>query len=96
MRIFKLKNKYHRLAVKNKSEQKIIRELSSCLIENYNSFTQISIEYQKNQQKLFKPIDITYKPTKGIEIEPLCVFFGRYVKSVFISLLKRRKNAQSS
>ena len=28
----------------------------------------------KKQKKLFKPIDIIYKPTKHIEIEPLCFF----------------------
>ena len=39
-----LKNKYHRLTVKNKNEQKIVRQLSSCLIEKYSGFTQITHE----------------------------------------------------
>ena len=47
LRIFELKNKYRRLAVKNKDEQNLIRQLSSCLIEKYSGFTQISLEYQK-------------------------------------------------
>ena len=75
MRIFELKNKYRRLAVKDKREQKIVRQLSSCLIEKYSGFTQISIEYQKRQRKLYKPIDTIYKPTKRIEIKPPCFFF---------------------
>ena len=29
---------------------------------------------RKKQRKLFKPIDIIYKPTKNIEIEPVCYF----------------------
>ena len=33
LRIFELKNKYRRLTVKTKNEQKIVRQLSSCLIE---------------------------------------------------------------
>ena len=75
LRIFELKNKYRRLAVKDKSEQKIVRQLPSSLTEKYSGFTQISIEYEKKQRKLFKPVDIIYKPIKRIEIEPLC-FFG--------------------
>ena len=85
MRIFELKSKYRRLAVKDKSEQKIVRQLSSCLIEIYSGFTQISIEYQKKQRKLFKPIDIIYKPTKRIEIEPLC-FFSDDMSKAYSSL----------
>ena len=92
LRIFELQNKYRRLTVKNKNEQKIVRQLSSCLIEKYSGFTQISLEYKKKQRKLFKPIDIIYKPTKRIEIEPLCFFFKRLIKSLFVSLFERRKN----
>ena len=60
--------------MKDKNKREIVRQLSSCLIEKYSSFTIISIEYQKKQRKLFKLIDIIYKPTKHIEIEPLCYF----------------------
>ena len=81
LRIFELKNKCRRLTVKDKSEQKIARQLSRCLIKKYSSFTQISIEYQKKQRKLFKPVDIIYKPTKRIEIEPLCFFSGDMSKT---------------
>ena len=60
--------------MKDKSKQKIVRQLSSCLIEKYSGFTVISIDFQKKQRKMFKAIDIIYKPTKSIEIEPLCYF----------------------
>ena len=95
MSIFELKNKYCRLAVKDKSEQKIIRQLSSCLIEKYSGFTQISIEYGKKQRKLFKPIDIIYKPTKRIEIEPLCFFSDNMSKaySYLYSIGEKMKRA---
>ena len=74
LKVFELKNKFRYLAMKDKTKQNIRRELSSCLIEKYSGFTIISIEYQKKQRKLFKPIDIIYKSTKHIEIEPLCYF----------------------
>ena len=74
LRVFELKNKYRWFSVKDKSKQKIVRQLSSCLIEKYSGFRVISIEFERKQRKLFKPIDIIYKPTKSIEIEPLCYF----------------------
>ena len=50
LRIFELQNKYRRLTVKNKNEQKIVRQLSSCLIDKYSGFTQISLEYKKSKE----------------------------------------------
>ena len=38
LRVFELKNKLRRLAMKDKSKQKIVRQLSSCLIERYSGF----------------------------------------------------------
>ena len=37
--------------MKDKNQQKIVRQLSSCLIEKYNGFTIISIEYQNKADK---------------------------------------------
>ena len=74
LRVFELKNNFRQFEMKDKNKREIVRQLSSCLIEKYSSFTIISIEYQKKQRKLFKLIDIIYKPTKHIEIEPLCYF----------------------
>ena len=85
LRIFELKHKYRRLTVKNKNEQKIVRQLSSCLIEKYSGVTQISLEYKRKQRKLFKPIDIIYKPTKRLEIKPLC-FFSNDLSKGYLSL----------
>ena len=47
LRVFELKNKFRRFTMKDKSKQKIVRQLSSCLIEKYSGFTVISIEFQK-------------------------------------------------
>ena len=60
--------------MKKPDEQKVVRQLSSCLIEKYNGFTVIRIEYDKKERKNFEPLDIIYKPTKRLEIEPLCYF----------------------
>ena len=71
-----------------------MRQLSSCLIEKYSGFTIISIEYQKKQRKLFKPIDIIYKPTKHIEIEPLC-YFTEDISKAYSSLHSKGKKGLS-
>ena len=52
-RVFELKNKFRPFTMKDKSKQKILRQLSSCLIEKYSGFTVISVEFQKKQRKMF-------------------------------------------
>ena len=76
--------------MKDESKQKIVRQLSSCLIEKYSGFRLISIEHEKKQRKLFKPIDIIYKPTKSIEIEPLC-FFSDDISKAYLSPYSKGK-----
>ena len=51
LRVFELKNKFRRFTMKDKSKQKIVRQLSSCLIEEYSGFTVISIEFQKKNKE---------------------------------------------
>ena len=92
LRVFK--NKFRHLAMKDKTKQKIVKQLPSCLIEKYSGFTIISIEYQKKQRKLFKPIDIIYKPTKPIEIEPLC-YFSEDIFNAYSSLHSKGKKGLS-
>ena len=85
LRFFALKNKYRRFSVKDKNKQKTVRQLSSCLIEKYSGFRVISIDFERKQRKLFKPIDIIYKPTKSTEIEPLC-YFSDDISKAYLSL----------
>ena len=74
VRVYELKKKYRHLTMKKPDEQKFVRQLSSCLIEKYNGFTVIQIQNEKKERKIFEPLDIVYKPTKQLEIEPLCFF----------------------
>ena len=74
LRIFELKDKYRQLLMKEPKKQNIVRQLSSCLIEKYNGFQVISIEFDRKQKKNFQPIDIIYKSTKYPEIEPICYY----------------------
>ena len=74
LRVYELKKKYRHLFMKKPDQQKIVKQLSSCLIEKYNGFTVIHIEYEKKERKNFQPLDIIYKLTKDLETEPLCYF----------------------
>ena len=51
LRIFELKDKYRQLSMKEPKKQNIIRQLSSCLIQKYNGFQVISIEFDRKQKK---------------------------------------------
>ena len=81
LRVFELKNKFRRFSMKDKSKQKVVRQLSSSLIKKYSGFQVILIEYERKQRKMFKPIDIICKPMKRIEIELLCYFSDNISKS---------------
>ena len=96
LRVFELKNNFRQFEMKDKNKREIVRQLSSCLIEKYSSFTIISIEYQKKQRKLFKLIDIIYKPTKHIEIEPLCYFSDDISKAYSSLHLNGKKRTAKS
>ena len=74
LRVYELKKKYRHLFMKKPDRQKIVKQLSSCLIEKYNGFTVIRIAYEKKERKNFEPLDIIYKPTKDLETEPLYYF----------------------
>ena len=51
LRVFELKNKFCQLRVKNRDEQKIVRQLSSCLIQKFSGFQITSIQQQENSKK---------------------------------------------
>ena len=84
--------------MKKTKKQNIIRQISSCLTEKYSGFQAISIEYERKQRRKFKLLNIIYKPTKRIEIEPLCYFSDNISKAYkcFYSSPKKNKCAVMS
>ena len=78
----------------------MVKQLSSCLIEKYNGFGVIRIEHEKKERKNFEPLDIIYKPTKHLEIEPLCYFttdisFAYFAYYLHASKMTRANKVQS-
>ena len=95
LRVFELKNQFRHFTRKDPKKQNIFSQISSCLIEKYNGFQSISLEFARREIKNFKPIDIIYKPTKNPEISPLCLFTEDILKAYtnFYNIKDKTKRA---
>ena len=74
MRIFELKNKLRYITQTNTNKKNIIREISTCIIEKFNGFNIVRIDFDQKIRQNFLPIDIIYKPVKK-EDEIIDCFF---------------------
>ena len=74
LRVFEQKNKYRQFYIKSQDKQKQMKQLASCLIEKYNGFQVIKVDFNKKQRRNFQPIDIIYIPTKNAQILPECYY----------------------
>ena len=64
LRVFELKDKFRYLIKQNNEQKKIVNEVSACVIERFNGFTIIRLEFDNEIRKDFTPVDIIYKPVK--------------------------------
>ena len=67
-RFSELKDKCRYLINENSTKKRIIRKLSSCVIEKCNGFTIVRIENDREIRKKFYPINIIYKPVKKLDV----------------------------
>ena len=97
LRLFELTSKFQHLTMKDPKKQNIVRQISSCLTEKYNGFQAISTEFARRERKIFKPIDIIYKPTKNPEICLLCYYTEDISKAYtsFYNVKDKTKRAYS-
>ena len=72
LRVYELKNKFREVRLKNSKEQKIVRQLSSCIQEKFDGFNIVCVEYSKKLRKTFKPINVVYKPVRKPEKKISC------------------------
>ena len=92
LRVFELKNKFRHLAVKDRRQQKIVRQLSSCLMEKYNGFTIISIEYQKKKKEKYLNRSISFiSQRKILKLNLFVTFQKMFQKRILLYILKGRK-----
>ena len=74
LRVFELKDKFRYLFKQNSEQKRIVNEVSSCVIERFNGFTLVRLEFDNEIRRDFTPVDIIYKPVKK-ENEILNCFF---------------------
>ena len=69
LRVFELKEKFHCLIKQDSERKNLIRDLSGCIIEKFNGFNIVRIEFDRKLRQKMSLIDIIYKPVKrGDEI----------------------------
>ena len=64
LRVYKRKHEFRYLITQNSEKKTVLRELSSCIVEKFNSFNIVRIEFSKKLCQTFCPIHIIYKPVK--------------------------------
>ena len=64
LRVFELKDKFRYIIKQNSEEKKFFNELSACVVERFNGFTIVRLEFDNEVRKEFTPVDIIYKPVK--------------------------------
>ena len=75
LRVFELKDKFRYLFKQNYEQKRIVNEVSSCVIERFNGFTLVRLEFDNEIKRDFNPVDIIYQPVKK-ENEILNCFFS--------------------
>ena len=95
LRIFEFKEKF-RCLIKQDSEKKyIIRDLSLCIIEKFNGFNIVRIEFERKLKQKMSPIDIIYKPVKK-EDEIIECFFTSQINLAYRSAFSENQKIKHS
>ena len=74
LRVYKLKDKFRFLIKQDSNKKGAFRELSSCIIEKFNSFNIVQLEFYKKLERELSPIDILYEPAKSNKENLDCFF----------------------
>ena len=62
LRVFEVKDRFRYLIKQNSNQNKHFTELLACVIERFNGFQLVKLEFDNEIRKNFKPIDIIYMP----------------------------------
>ena len=95
LRVFELKEKF-RCLIKQESEGKnIIRDLSSCIIEEFIGFNIVRIEFERKLRQKMSAIDIIYEPVKK-EDEIIECFFSHQTNLAYRSTFSENQKIKHS
>ena len=99
LRVFELKDKFRYIIKQNSEQKKYFSEVSACVIERFNGFTIVRLEFDNEIRKEFSPIDIIYKPVKKPNAILNCFFTEKLhlaYKAVYNETTKWEKLRSSS
>ena len=91
LRVFELKDKFHYILKQNSKQKQYFSEISACVIERFNGFTIVRLEFDNEIRKEFTPIDIIYKPVKKLEAILDC-FFTKQLHLAYKAVYNKTKN----
>ena len=89
-RVFELKEKFRCLIKQDAERKNVIRELSSCIFEKFNSFNIVRLEFDKKLRQKILSIDIVYKPVKK-ETENIECFFSRRINMAYSTTFNKNE-----
>ena len=76
---------------KPQGKNKIIHNLSLCIIQKYNGYTVIKVEKKKKTRKRIEPIDIVYDPVKNFDNIVNCYFAFHLHPAYSLQYLRGKK-----
>ena len=82
LRVYEQKKKIRYITNTRKDKKKIVRDISACVTEKFNGFLIVRIDFDREIQKNFAPIDIVYTPVKK-ENETIKCFFTDKIHLAF-------------
>ena len=95
LRIFELKEKFRCLIKQDSEKKNIIRDLSSCIIEKFNGFNIVRIEFERKLRQKISPLDIIYKPVKKEDEIAEC-FFTKQINLAYRSTFSENQKIKHS
>ena len=85
LRVFELRSKFREIRLKTVSENKVLRELSSCTKIKFDGFEIVSVECQRDLRRKFKPINVIYKPVM-LTTDPIHCFVTSDMSKCYYSV----------
>ena len=95
LHIFELNEKFRCLIKQDSEKKNIIRNLSLCIIEKFNGFDIVRIEFERKLRQKMYPIDIIYKPVKK-EDEIIECFFISQINLAYRSTFSENQKIKHS
>ena len=93
--VFELKEKFRCLIKQDSEKKNLIRDLSAGIVEKFNGFNIVRIEFDRKLRQKMSPIDIIYKPVRK-EDEIIECFFSSQINLAYRSTFNENQKLRHS